>query len=75
MYLHAVGENETATVIASAAYKSLTSSSKEALRIDGDVDGKNMTKTEMKSRAERIGQEIQQLVKEIVYHTIACIYL
>ena len=60
-------EHETATVVtqkASAAYKDLTASSKEALKLQAEetAERKRMTRTDMKKRADRIGGRIQQLV-------------
>ena len=61
------GDHETATVVtqkASAAYKDLTASSKEALKLqaEGTAERKRMTRADMKKRADRIGERIQQLV-------------
>lgn len=64
-YVFVAGEHDGAATIiskASEAYKNLPASTKEALKDEGVVQREQMTRAEMKRRAEKIGKKIQQLV-------------
>ena len=61
----AAGEQESAVDItkkASGSYRALPTSSKEALRSASSSEREKMTRTDMRKRAEKIGQKINQLV-------------